>query len=332
MKKGGNMKFKLNPFQLYPIRENQLDNLYIDRKKEIELIESILDTAFEKPDEVLPVLGEQGSGKSSTLNYIQYLAQKKGYNVASYTTDDEYLSPDAYSNHHVVLIDNLDKANTEDLLDFYRKVEELIVNTKFIFFTERYNRAEEILQKRQSAISQKIPLQHLDTGKLTEILKKRLKNCKKEKSEFEFPFTTDAMKLASQRASNNLRAFIKYSKNAWTLASDQDNIDQEDMKEGIIMEDKTYLKPLSEDELKVIWYSTIGDFNMGYMSNLCNMSNQTLSKKIENSKLLFKERSGMETKVNSLYKKLPRGEEILRTMIDDLGVKFDEISEEEKNS
>lgn len=319
------MKFKYNPFQLYPVRSDQLQNLYINREKELQIIRSVLDTAFEKPDEVIPILGDQGSGKSSTLAYVKRIAKKKGFSVASYTTDDDYLSSEIYKNAEVILLDDLDKADDKTNLIFYRKVERLIAQTKFIYFTDGYKRKDDILKQRQSVISQKVPLTRLDKEKLTDILKERMINCLKEDDDFKFPFTDESMELASQRASNNLRAFIKYSKNAWTLTDDQKNITKKDVRESIIMEDKIYLKSLSSDELKVIWYATVGEFNLGYMTNLCDISRPTLTKKIKESNLLYKQRSGMETIVRSIYKDLDGGKEILRKMLDDMGVDVDNI-------
>lgn len=319
------MKFELNPFQLYPVRKDQLEILYINREKELHMIRSLLDTAFKKPDEVVPILGDQGSGKSSTLTFVYRLAKEKGYSVASYTTEDDYLSTDLYKDDEVIILDDLDKADDDTNLKFYKKIERLIVQTKFIFFTDGYKRDDDVLQERQSVISQKVPLTRFDNEKLTNVLEKRMKNCLIDDQDFRFPFTEGSMELASQRASNNLRAFIKYSKNAWTITEDQDNITKEDMKESIIMEDKTYLKSLSDDELKVIWYGTIGEFNLGYMSNICDISRPTLTKRIEKSNLLYKERSGMETIVKSRYRNLDGGKEILEKMLDDLGLDLDKI-------
>jgi len=325
------MKFESNPFQLYPVKRDQLEILYIDRERELQLVTSVLDTAFESPNEVLPVLGDRGGGKSSTLNYIQYISEEKGYSVGPYTTDDDYLSPKLYEDHDVVVIDDLDKASDEEIIEYYNKVEKLIANTKFIFFSDEYEKKDMVMRQRESAISQKVPLRRLDTEKLKDILKSRMKNCIKEEDAFTFPFTDEAMDLASQRASNNLRAFIRYSKNAWTLSEDQNDITLDDMKQSIIMEDLTRLQPLSTDELKIVWYGTEEEFNLGYMADLCNMSRPTLDEKIKNSNLLSKERAGVETIVKSLYKDLKDGKEILSKILDDIGAEIEEVPEEQGN-
>ncbi|MFO7990999.1 MAG: hypothetical protein R6U61_01740 [Thermoplasmata archaeon] len=59
------------------------------------------------------------------------------------------------------------------------------------------------------------------------------------------------------------------------------------------------------------------------MANICDISRPTLTKRIEKSNLLYKERSGIETIIRSIYRDLDGGQDILEKMLDDLGLNLD---------
>ncbi len=330
MKNGDDMvDFDVNPFYLYPIEENLLDRLFINRENELKLARSVFDSSFENPMEVSVILGGIGIGKSSMLNYIHKIGVDEGYEVGTYTPKDDINSKDIYKEKEVVVIDDLDKETDEKAVKFYRNIESFIKECKMIFFTDRYHRGDEALNLREFSTTQKIPLpQGLRSEKLKFMLKERMKRCVMDGETFEFPFTDKAIEQASMRSSSNLRAFLRYTKSAWGIAEDKEKIDLENMTESIIMEDRALIGKLDITDLKILWYSTIGDLGKGYLAEKCNISSPTLSKRMENklSQVVSERKSGKKTMVTSLYKDLPNGREILEEMLKSMDISKEDIT------
>ncbi len=330
MKNGDDMvEFEVNPFYLYPIEENLLGKLFVNRENELKLARSVFDSSFENPMEVSVILGGIGIGKSSMLNYIQKMGKEEGYEVGTYTPDDDINSKDIYKEREVLVIDDLDKETDEKAIEFYRNIEGFIKECKMIFFTDRYHRDDEALDLREFSTTQKIPLpQGLRSERLKLMLEERMERCVTDKEKFEFPFTDKAIEQASMRSSSNLRAFLRYTKSAWGITEDKEKIGLENMTESIIMEDRALIGKLDITDLRILWYSTIGDLGKGYLAEKCNISSPTLSKRIDKklSHVVSEKKSGKKTMVTSLYKDLPNGKEILEEMLKSMDISKEEIT------
>lgn len=156
-----------------------------------------------------------------------------------------------------------------------------------------------------------------------------MKRCVSDKDNFEFPFTDKAIEQASIRASSNLRSFLRYSKSAWGIADDKEMIDLDNMTESIILEDRAFIGKLDVTDLKILWYSSVGELNKGYLAEKCGISSPTLSKRIKNklSNVVTERKSGKETKIISLYNDLPNGKEILEEMLKSMDTSKEKITE-----
>ena len=120
------MKFKTDPFYLFPIRENMIDTLFVDREEEIKVVKGILNTSYENTKEICAVIGGIGVGKSSILQYIIRLAAKKKFHVNFFHSPDDFYSKSSINNKKrtVNIIDDVDKLDDKNSKKFYLELEE----------------------------------------------------------------------------------------------------------------------------------------------------------------------------------------------------------------
>ncbi len=328
------MKFKENPFELYPIGIDELDLLFINREDKIRLAETILESGYETPREISIIMGGRGVGKSSFLNYVKKLAMEKDFSTAFYNDfeDIRSKSDQILKDNDVALIDDMDKLNDEKAIEFYRLSEAILEESGFIFVCDRHQRSQGTVNNRNFTGSQFISLQReLETDKLQFFLEERMKNCMEDVDDFYFPYDDCAIEMASIRSRGNLRNFIHYSRDGWRIAQSEDIkiVEREEMKEAIIAVDSAFLSGLDNTDFRILWYATIGQVNKSYLAHQCNIDRKTLNKHLDDklSDIIIERRSGMEINLSSIYKTLPDGEEILQRIFRNLGVKRSIVGE-----
>ncbi len=315
------MKFKTDPFYLYPIKESLIDRLFIDRENECQMIGAILETDFK---EICPVIGGIGTGKSSTAIYTYREAKKLDKNVKMINGLDNFddLMVNEVGDLDVIIVDDVDKVSDERAAKFYKKLESVIKEDITIFYTDTYKRDKNTSDLREFTASQYITLpRRLNKGDLNELLMGRMKNCSKEK-DFDYPFKDEAIRMASIRSGGNIRRFFTYTKHAWTIYKGKNKkvLDVSDMKQGIINVDRAVLGSLDLTDLKIIWYSTIGKPNKTFLAHQSNIHPKTLDNRIKEdlSGLVTQVREGKDVHVYSIYSKLADGKEILEKILKDL--------------
>jgi len=322
------MKFKENPFELYPIGIDQLDLLFINREDKIRRAETILESGYETPREISIIMGGRGVGKSSFLNFIKKMALENDLSTAFYNDFEEICSKSTQilKDTDVALIDDMDKLNDEDAIEFYRASEAILEENGFIFVCDRHQRSQETVNSRNFTGSQFISLQReLETDKLHYFLEERMKNCIEDIDDFYFPYNDRAVGMASKRSRGNLRNFIHYARDGCRIPQSEDmkNVDKKEMEEAIISVDSAFLSGLDTTDFRILWYSTIGQVNKSYLAHQCNIDRKTLNKHLDDklSEIIIEERSGMEVNLSSIYKTLPDGDEILEKIFRNIGVK-----------
>lgn len=331
------MKFEENPFWLYPVKESQIDTLFIDRKKKTNKIDRILNTQFKNVRIVCSILSGIGIGKSSMLRYVKRKAEKNEFEVGLLNNSSDILSDaeDLISKHDVALIDDINKLIDEDAREFYNLMESLLNEVTFLFFTDKLNRDLEVEKLRDFTTSESIVLsKKMSDEKLRDFLTQRMKNCYTEKKPFENPFKDEALQMACDRSRGNLRAFFKYCQSAWfNRETEEANVGKKEMQQAIMNVDVKKLSSLDKTDYKILWFSTIGDINQSFLAKKCDIHRRTLHNRLQGQlkDLISVEGVGQETGratvVSSIYKDLPNGKEQLIDVFNELGVDLAEIRE-----
>lgn len=329
------LRFSTDPFYLYPIKEDMIDRLFVDREDEIKIAKSLLSMRFEDAIEICVVAGGIGIGKSSFLHYVSKLAEEMAKNVEFFNNPNEFYSgiERIKGDNCVGIVDDVGKVSDQDAWKFYNFLEmELRARGGTLFFSDTYNRRMDTLRLRSFIVSQSVSLPRgLSKEKLTYFLNERMKNCLAPDDIFESPFENEVVEMAATRSSGNLRNFLNYMKNAWTvgLGGGKDIVNSEDMKNGIIITDRSLLGNCDLIDFKILWYSTIGTFNKSYIAHQCNIDSKTLESRL-NSTLIdisSQHRSGKDVIVTSVYRHLKDGEEILEKIIEGLGLHLADITD-----
>ncbi len=323
------MKFEVDPFYLYPIGEQLTDDLFIDRETEIELARSTIEPGFKKHKDICAVLGGIGVGKSSFLNMIHKIAKdmnKKSFltnNIDKFRRESEKIQ----KNNDIIIVDDVDKMDDKGAKTFYDLCESILVDEGVIFFADTHERGSDIINRRNFTVSQFIILpRELSAERLRFFLEERMKRCVID--EFEFPFEKKSLEMASIRSSGNLRNFLSYTKNGWKFYNSREGkkVTKEDMKEGIINVDSSLLGGTDLIDLKIIWYSTLSDMNRKYLAHQCDIDSKTLDRRIKKlSEFIIQKRSGKEIDIQSIYRFLEEGTEILERIFGNLGIHEEEL-------
>ncbi len=329
------MKFKPSPFYLYPIEEPYLDNLFVDREEELKIAEDPFTSEYIEQSsisEICAVIGDIGSGKSSLLNYIRASVEKENFDVSYHNQEDETF-PTAKifeGGSDVYIIDDVDKLDEGKARQFYTTLEKAISKCNLIYFSETYRRDEDLVKLRNSTVSENIILpRFLKEETLKDILEKRMKNClTSSESEFEFPFSDQAIKMASIRSGNNLRRFFKYCKEAWKMSENKEHIEDDTMKKGISMIDRELISRLDMNEIQILWSITESAKNKKYTANRTNVNRKTLDRVLREGplkNLVESERKGNQVMLKSIYSRLPEGKEILKDIYARMGVDIESL-------
>ena len=316
------MKFETDPFYLFPIKSDLLDKLFIDRENEINIAKSIIQYEFEGHKEICVINGGTGVGKSSLLQYINKLSIEAGKKTCLCKDYQEFKSEKIEEG--VLIIDNIDKLKDEKVTKFYNKLEMMFETSGTIFFSDTYNRSRDVVNSRNFIVSDIISLPRgLDKDKLRFFLDERMKNCVSDKEEYSFPFTDKALIISSKRANGNLRRFLRYTKSGWTIyrSKERTKLDEDIMKESVINVDRSLLGGLDSTDLRILWYSTIGEPNKEYLAHECNIHRNTLNQRLSHNinNLTSERREGKKVIINSIYKELEGGQEILEEILKGMG-------------
>jgi len=325
------MEFDVDPFYLYPVRDELVGQLFIDREKEIELARTTLVPGFKKHKDVCAVVGGIGVGKSSFINMLDKTARDLG--KKTFLTNDlddiRSRSDDIMKDYDTLLIDDVDKVGDEEAKRFYGFCESLLVDEGVIFFTDTHERASEVVNRRNFTVSQFIMLpRELPGDRLRFFLEERMRRCVISKEEFVFPFTEETLKMASIRSNGNLRNFLNYTKNAWKFfkGHEEEWVTVENIRDGIVNVDTSLLSGKDLIDLKILWYSTVEDVNRSYLAHKCHIDSKTLDRRVEAlPEFISKTRSGKDVNMQSIYCFLENGEEILERVFRNLGVRKEQL-------
>jgi hypothetical protein len=325
--------FEKDPFFLLPLNEKMIDSHFIDREKEVRTVNSLLKTRFKDTVEICAVIGGIGIGKSSMLNFIGRLATEMVFNVEHMTGPDAY--PDDWVGEKakitVFLIDDVDKADDRHAIDFYSRLEKATSVGRMIFFSDTYDRTEQALHLRNHTVTHNITLpQKLGTDRLKYFLEERMKRCLAKGSSFEFPFNEESIAMASIRSGGNLRNFLNYTRHAWMVSTGDDRIEvvPADIIAGMVSIDSAQLGGCDTIDMKILWFSSIGDMNKAFLAHQCGINVKTMEGHIDGRlKELMKERKvGKESITNSVYRDIPGGQRILTEIIASLGFRFSDVT------
>ncbi len=324
--------FHTDPFYLYPIQKDLIGHLFIDREEEIQILKGILGLAFDSIQEICAIIGGIGVGKSSMLHYIEKLAHEHGYSYSFYNKlSDFYSASGEEHGTRIQLIDNIDKSIDEKAHEFYVFIEQYIQkHNGFLFFSDVYVRSKDTLALRNFTVSQVITLpQGLSKDQLRSFLLERFRRCLPNTSELIFPFSDEAITMAATRSDGNLRRFLTYCKSAWMIASAKEPIQvtTDEMKTSVINIDRTFLGVCDLIDLRILWNATIGDMNKTYLSHQCGIDIKTLDHHIGEhlGDFIEQRRSGKEIMVTSIYHPLLDGKEILKQIMNGLGISLSDI-------
>jgi hypothetical protein len=328
------LKFETDPFYLYPVKEDMIDRLFVDREEEINIAKGIMGMRFKDTAEICAVVGGIGVGKSSTLYYISKIAKDSDLHAEFYDNPDDFYSESKKKRNDVNIIDNVDKLDDEDATEYYNFIEKRVGKEGgIIFFSDNYNREKQTLKLRNFTVSQNISLpKGLSIEKLRYFLEERMKKCLEKGSKLVFPFDDDAMEIASIRSTGNLRNFLNYTKNSWmvTIGGGRKKVTKKEMKAGMVIVDRALLGSCDLIDLKILWHSTSGDINKSFLAHQCGIDSKTLDSHIENKlvDLITQKRSGKDVLITSIYRYVDDGPEILEEIIEGLGIrKLDVIGE-----
>jgi len=325
------MDFEIDPFYLYPVEEEFIAQLFIDREKEVELARTTLEPGFKRHREICAIVGGIGVGKSSFINMVHKIARNMNKKV--FVTNDlekvKSASDDIMRKNDILLIDDVDKASDEDAKKFYDLCESLLADDGTIFFTDTHERDTAVISRRNFVVSQFIILpRELPGDRLRFFLEERMKRCVIDKEKFVFPFTDESLEMASIRSAGNLRNFLNYAKNGWRFFKGENDktVTKGNMMDGITIVDTSLLSGKDFIDYKILWYATIGDVNRSYLAHQCGIDSKTLdSRLIELSEFITKKRAGREINIRSIYKSLENGEDILENIFRNLGVRKEQL-------
>ncbi len=321
------LKFETDPFYLYPVKEDMIDRLFVDREEEINIAKGIMGMRFKDTAEICAVVGGIGVGKSSTLYYISNIAKKSGLRAELYDNPDDFYSESKKKKNDVSIIDNVDKLDDENARKYYNFIEKRVNKQGgIIFFSDNYNREKKTLILRNFTVSQNISLpKGLSREKLRYFLEERMKKCLEKERKLVFPFDDDAMEMASVRSTGNLRNFLNYAKNSWmvTIGGGGKKVTNKEMKAGMVIVDRALLGSCDLIDMKILWHSTSGDINKSYLAHQCGIDSKTLDSHVENrlADLITQKRSGKDVLITSIYRYVDDGPEILEEIIDGLGIR-----------
>ncbi len=323
------MEFDVDPFYLYPVRDELMGKLFIDREKEIELARTTLAPGFKKHKDVCAVVGGIGVGKSSFINMLDKIARDLGKKTFLTNDLDDIRTDDIMKDYDALLIDDVDKIGDEEVKRFYDLCESLLVDEGVIFFTDTHERASEVVNRRNFTVSQFIMLpRELPRDRLRFFLEERMKRCAISKEEFVFPFNEETLRIASIRSKGNLRNFMNYTKNAWKFfkGGEEERVTVENMKDGIVTVDTSFLSGKDLTDLKILWYSTVGDMNRSYLAHKCDIDSKTLDRRVDElSEFISKKRAGKDIYMQSVYCFLEDREEILERIFRNLGIRKEQL-------
>ncbi|UCG69040.1 MAG: hypothetical protein JSV09_14840 [Thermoplasmata archaeon] len=322
------LKFETDPFYLYPVKEDMIERLFVDREEEINIVKGILGMRFKDTVEICAVVGGIGVGKSSILYYIINIAKESGLNANFYDNPDDFYSESKkIKRNGISIIDNVDKLDDENARKCYNFIEKHVGKCGgIIFFSDNYTRDKKTLKLRNFTVSQNISLpKGLSREKLRFFLEERMKKCLEKGNKLVFPFDDIAMEIASVRSAGNLRNFLKYAKNGWmvTIGGGGEKVTKKEMKAGMVIVDRALLGSCDLIDMKILWHSTSGDINKSYLAHQCGIDSKTLDSHIEDrlADLITQKRSGKDVLITSIYRYIDDGPEILEKIIEGLSVR-----------
>ena len=331
------IEFDKDPFYLFPIKKELLEDLFVNREEMIAIARGILEMRFVNTKEICVVGGGIGVGKSSMLHYIEKLSEEMGHSVCFFDNPEVFQERSTSGvAEEVVLIDDAGKAGSDEVREFYRDVEKYMSNSGgVVFFADTYDRDNETIKIRNYTTSQNISLpKGLDMEKLRFFLEERMKRCLAPGAEYEFPFQDIALEMASVRSSGNLRSFLGYAKSAWfgAVGKNEDVVTEEEMRSAIISQDMTMLGSCDLVDIRILWYATAGETNKNFLAHQCGIDYRTLESRTGDrlKDLIRQRRSGKDVLVKSIYKYIPGGMDILKKMIKALGIQESEITGSER--
>jgi hypothetical protein len=156
-----------------------------------------------------------------------------------------------------------------------------------------------------------------------------MKKCLVNEKNFSQPFDNGSLEMAGIRSGGNLRNFLNYTKNAYmvSIGSKRKTVKIKDMKEGMIIVDRTFLGSCDMTDLRILWYATIGDMNKTYLAYQCGIDVKTLDSRIDDrlAEIILTRRSGKDIIVNSVYNNIKDGKNILERIIEGLGINIEDI-------
>jgi hypothetical protein len=322
------LKFETDPFYLYPVKEDMIDNLFVNREEEINIAKGILGMRFKDTAEICAVVGGIGVGKSSILYYIANIAKESGLGADFYDNPDDFYSESKkIKRNDINIIDNVDKLDDENARKYYNFIEKHVGKIGgIIFFSDNYSRDKKTLKLRNFTVSQNISLpKGLSREKLRYFLEERMEKCLEKGNKLVFPFNDNAMEMASVRSTGNLRNFLNYAKNGWmvTIGGGGEKVTKREMKAGMVVVDRALLGSYDLIDMKILWHSTSGDINKSYLAHQCGIDSKTLDSHIENrlADIIIQKRSGKDVLITSIYRYIDDGPEILEKIIEGLGIR-----------
>ncbi|MDO9538093.1 MAG: hypothetical protein Q7J68_07225 [Thermoplasmata archaeon] len=325
---GNMMGFISDPFYLYAIKDEMIDNLFVNREDELSIAKGILGMKFGDTTEICLIVGGIGVGKSSLLHRIVKIANDMGYNVEFFDSLDSFYSGIEKSRKKktVSLIDDVGKVSDDEAREFYDHTEKhMSEHGGILFFSDTYHRHKKTLESRNFTVSQSISLPRgMNKEKLSYFLRERMKRCLAPGEKFDFPFEDESLNIAATRSGGNLRNFLNYAKNGWMVAagSEKTTVGMEEMKTGMIIIDRALLGICDIIDFKILWHSTTGIINKTYLAHKCEIDTKTLDSRIDDklAELITQKRSGKDVVVTSIYRYIDGGQEILENVMEGLGV------------
>jgi len=330
-------RFKTDPFYLYPIKEEMLDRLFIDREEEIAIASGLLKMKFADATEICAILGGIGVGKSSFLHYIAQFGKGMGYDVKFYAAPSDFSSDkDSFEGDKLmVLIDDVAKLGDNDACDIYSTLEKQPEKKDCtVFFTDTYDRNRDAAKQRSFTVSHSISLPRgMNRDKLRYFLEERMRRCLSPGERYVFPFSDEAIEMAATRSNGNLRSFLNYAKNGWMIATGNKSksVGEGEMKSGMIIIDRAMLGHCDLIDMKILWHSTVGDINKSYLAHQCGIDTKTLDSRISDklSELVFQKKAGKDMMVTSVYRYVRNGQDILEKTMDGLGISLIDVAGKE---
>lgn len=121
-----------------------------------------------------------------------------------------------------------------------------------------------------------------------------------------------------QSGEGSLNPILKGDEEEWVTV--------ENIRDGIVNVDTSLLSGKDLMDLKILWYSTVGDVNRSYLAHKCHIDSKTLDRRVEAlPEFISKKRAGKDVKMQSIYCFLENGEEILERVFRNLGVRKEQL-------